>query len=400
MRWSVLLKMSSTKCQLCTLFSAAKLCLLFINILLIIFGLICIFFGISILINVQLVFPWFELANNDLNLTPYSVEGIATILLLLIGGLMLTLGIFGFVAAVFENRCLILINFLLLLTLLLVLVAFATLMYSQGIAEFREPLLRSLKRYDLAAPNVTNMNITKAWDDVQQKFRCCGVDSYKDWTDVSDLVRFKSTAAAAAAATASATAAAANGSSSASSNYYKVPRSCCEYIAPSDTNEHYNVITWTNCYASVRDEREISTGGRKYFSGCYTKLQFSLNKYKNITEVTNWIVTTVIFVDVLIVFLLSLGLKSRHDPRSGGAHNNNNNNSCQPNIPPAPSPAPRQTAATAGGGHGGGNNCRDRQQQHLQHQSRVVAPPPCPPPLLPPSILNPAGLTSQQQMYN
>ena len=51
-------------------------------------------------VDVHLVYPWFQLANNDLSLTPFSAEGFATLALFSLGGLLLTLGVLGCIAAI------------------------------------------------------------------------------------------------------------------------------------------------------------------------------------------------------------------------------------------------------------------------------------------------------------
>ena len=68
-------------------------------------GLFCLIFALSVFIDVHLVYPWFQLANNDLSLTPFSAEGFATLALFSLGGLLLTLGVLGCIAAVTVICC-------------------------------------------------------------------------------------------------------------------------------------------------------------------------------------------------------------------------------------------------------------------------------------------------------
>jgi len=79
---------------------------------------------------------------------------------------------------------------------------------------------------------------------------------------------------------------------------------------PSDYNSHPNVVTWNNCYASVESAEEVSRGGRKYFSGCYTKLQQSLERYKVLCEVTNVSVSALVLMDIILLFFMALVMRS------------------------------------------------------------------------------------------
>ena len=159
------------------------------------------------------------------------------------------------------------------------------------------------------------------------QFRCCGVDSYRDWSDVSELSLYQTARYPGFASFVKL------GRNVTSSNrgagerkVFRVPASCCEYVAPSDNSNHPNVVSWSNCYASVESAEEVllhntlnlyprtlfdntvlhnsqvSRGGRKYFSGCYTKLQKSLGQYKLLCEATNITVSAMVVSYVTLIF--------------------------------------------------------------------------------------------------
>ena len=90
------------------------------------------------------------------------------------------------------------------------------------------------------------------------QFRCCGVDSYRDWSDVSELSLYQTARYPGFASFVKL------GRNVTSSNrgagerkVFRVPASCCEYVAPSDNSNHPNVVSWSNCYASVESAEEV-----------------------------------------------------------------------------------------------------------------------------------------------
>lgn len=85
------------------------------------------------------------------------------------------------------------------------------------------------------------------------QFRCCGVDSYRDWSDVSELSIYQTAVYPAFARGRNLTSHRDHGIR----KVFRVPASCCEYVAPSDVSTHPNVVSWSNCYASVESAEEV-----------------------------------------------------------------------------------------------------------------------------------------------
>ena len=44
--------------------------------------------------------------------------------------------------------------------------------------DLKAPLQTSMGDYDISDPN---NSVTKAWDDIQEEYKCCGVDGPADW---------------------------------------------------------------------------------------------------------------------------------------------------------------------------------------------------------------------------
>merc|ERR1712168_415959 len=100
--------------------------------------------------------------------------------LIVLGALIFFFAMFGCCGAWFENTCM--LNTFALLLLLVLLVQFAA-----GIAAFvkrnaiseniETALLGTMDKY---SPGGTD-NATKLWDEVQENFKCCGVEGPSDW---------------------------------------------------------------------------------------------------------------------------------------------------------------------------------------------------------------------------
>lgn len=108
----------------------------------------------------------------------------AAIFLIVVGCIIFIIGFFGCCGAVKENHCMVM-TFAVLLGLVFILEIAA------GIAGFvlrgkvesmmRKGMTESMDRY--GKPQYAG--VTKAWDEVQDQFDCCGVNTWKDWEKIN-----------------------------------------------------------------------------------------------------------------------------------------------------------------------------------------------------------------------
>ncbi|CAL8248361.1 unnamed protein product [Merluccius merluccius] len=89
-------------------------------------------------------------------------------------------GVFG---AMKENRCMLIMFFLLLFTLMLVELAMGIvfLVYHMNIDSYLESDLMGSLEAVRHTPPETNQTLRKDFDDLQYLFKCCGVRSEADW---------------------------------------------------------------------------------------------------------------------------------------------------------------------------------------------------------------------------
>ena len=64
----------------------------------------------------------------------------------------------------------------------------ATIAAVQNVDVIKEPLTKSMTKYDPNTSVKDDLDITRAWDDVQRQFACCGVNNYTDWTAVNGTI--------------------------------------------------------------------------------------------------------------------------------------------------------------------------------------------------------------------
>ncbi|XP_060039799.1 tetraspanin-4 isoform X1 [Erinaceus europaeus] len=109
-------------------------------------------------------------------------------LLMVTGALVMAIGFVGCVGAIQEHKCL-LLSFFLLLLLVFLLEATATILfftYTEQIDRYaQQDLKQGLHLYGSAG----NVGLTNAWSIIQTDFRCCGVSNYTDWFAVYNASR-------------------------------------------------------------------------------------------------------------------------------------------------------------------------------------------------------------------
>merc|ERR1712001_100488 len=102
-----------------------------------------------------------------------------------------------------------------------------------------------MTKYDPDSSKEEDLEITRAWDDVQREFNCCGVNNYTDWTSVNGTI-FPTPAS------------------------YLVPASCCNGNATNITDclQHPNAATYES-----------------QMNGCFTVFKKSLINSKSTIEI-------------------------------------------------------------------------------------------------------------------
>lgn len=143
------------------------------NLLCFMCGVIVLAFGVYMMVN-------FRMAALTPTLASFNMANI-----LLSSGIVITcVSFLGFLGALKENRCLLLMYFLLLFILMLVeLTAACLLLVFEGkIAKLvKDDLNKGLVQAKGATANATD--VLSEWDLVQNKLNCCGVNNFTDWGD-------------------------------------------------------------------------------------------------------------------------------------------------------------------------------------------------------------------------
>lgn len=117
--------------------------------------------------------------HNFISLLGSTMFPLTTYLLLAIGGLVILIGCLGCIGACQENKCCLFTYslFLLLIFLLEAVTGVLAYMYDGVI---REELTRNLNQTMMENYNYDS-TITRAIDDMQNEFKCCGSESFEDW---------------------------------------------------------------------------------------------------------------------------------------------------------------------------------------------------------------------------
>lgn len=108
-------------------------------------------------------------------------------LLIAVGAIIFFIAFYGCYGAIRESFCS--IAFFSILLILIFILEFAAgisgyVLRNQTSEFLLEKLNVTLHNYE---PNGTNNSNTKFWDEIQQDFKCCGINSFKDWHEVTAL---------------------------------------------------------------------------------------------------------------------------------------------------------------------------------------------------------------------
>ncbi|XP_062240787.1 leukocyte surface antigen CD53-like isoform X2 [Platichthys flesus] len=156
----------------------AQRCLKFLKYTMCVANFLCFLCGVAVL-----GFGVYMLVNIGMVALLPSLPSVNIANMLLISGIVITcVSFLGFLGALKENRCLLLMYFLLLFLLMLVELTAACLLLWYG-EQLSGVITEDLKKSLEEAKGSTGNQTLSAWDLVQNKFNCCGVTNYTEWND-------------------------------------------------------------------------------------------------------------------------------------------------------------------------------------------------------------------------
>ena len=91
------------------------------------------------------------------------------IVLVIASSVVIVISFLGCCGALKENRVLLFLYFVTLLLIFLAVTIGATIAAFQSVDVIKEPLLKSMDKYDPNSQVPENLDITRAWDDVQRE---------------------------------------------------------------------------------------------------------------------------------------------------------------------------------------------------------------------------------------
>jgi len=106
---------------------------------------------------------------------------LGSILIIVVSSFVLLITFLGCCGALKESRCLLGTYVFCVIVLICCMIGGIALAASgTQLVDLKTPLKETMSEYDPAKPDDP---ITKAWDDIQEEYECCGVDGAQDWTN-------------------------------------------------------------------------------------------------------------------------------------------------------------------------------------------------------------------------
>jgi len=155
-----------------------KIFLFVTNLLIFLLSCAVLGFGIWVLVDKPSIVNLVD--QTDANIPIYNS---AVILFLVVASLAIVISFFGCCGAYKESKCMLGTYFMMVLSLLIVITVGTIIGFSQGIDAVIEPLKDTLALYDEGSTRTDIQEITNLWDSVQIDFKCCGVESARDWSE-------------------------------------------------------------------------------------------------------------------------------------------------------------------------------------------------------------------------
>jgi len=176
-----------------------KYLLLFFNFVIFIVGVIVFGIGIWVLVDAPKFTELFEktkdVVGSEVDTSGLTLNIYTTVLyaFLVIAAFFIIVAFFGCCGAWKENKCLLGIYFLIVLTLFIGVIVFGILVYKGDLFDsLQSPLYKSLAMYEdnPAGPEAVKIKkeaFKQIWNTVQRDMKCCGVVNADDWrTNVSN----------------------------------------------------------------------------------------------------------------------------------------------------------------------------------------------------------------------
>jgi hypothetical protein len=262
--------------------SLVKYLLFITNFLVFILGLACFGLGIWVIVDKPSFIGAFEAASNEvtelgeLNIDLYSS---AAYIILVVAGLIVILSFLGCCGAWKENKCMLGTYFTLLLAMFIIMVVGAVLGYSGTFeSTIKDPLLKSIKKYQDNPQDAGKEALKKGWNEVQEELMCCGVNDVADWN--SGEWRPENP-----------------GWNPSNANK---PEGCCKWIV----KDGETVIASPTEITTCRTTQGTAESTMYKFKGCYTLMKDTITDYQDTMIGVAIGVVVVMFLNMLFAFAM------------------------------------------------------------------------------------------------
>ncbi|XP_050447155.1 tetraspanin-1 isoform X1 [Cataglyphis hispanica] len=196
-----------------------------------------------------------------LNKTDADVIRMISYILIVAGALTFIVSFLGYCGAMFESRCLLCVyGILILLVLVLECVVVGLAFGLKGDAEEgTQNFLKSTIKYYAATADKAE-TVTVAWDGIMSQLHCCGVESYQDFSEYTNLT----------------------------STGKVIPEACCIKMS-----EGSNILKDPSCPINP-------TASNSYQMGCYKAIMTTIEEN---AAIVIGVAAVLVFVEVLVIIL-------------------------------------------------------------------------------------------------
>jgi len=262
-----------------------KAILIITNNLVILMGVVVFGFGIFALSDgkdlAKLVDWGSQVTGSDLRVALYSTASVVLIIASILAIVVASIGCCG---AIKENRCMLFTYYILLLILFMGVTVGATIALSQSLYIIRSPLKDSMRLYNPDSTNPKDIDATQAWNDIQEAYSCCGVDTYADWSSVNGTIFPKGD--------------------------QKVPASCCKSFAADEPTPAANVTSdagnYKDCLKNPQDPKYSNV-----MDGCLDTLTKDLEYSRKSIGIATGAVIAFMFINLVTLFAFAMYLNPR-----------------------------------------------------------------------------------------
>lgn len=208
------------------------------------------------------------LSQTDVSVPIYSS---ASIIFLIVASAAIIISFLGCCGAYKESRCMLGTYFLLVLSLLILITVATVIGLSQGIDSLITPLRDTVYIYDKSSTRVDVKEVTALWDTIQTDFKCCGVESARDWAEYNPRYTGSGYIEDAGSILMG----------------IKVPASCC-------------------ATATAKAKCQVNPSGKNgaYVAGCFVTLYDQISDHMNVVSGVVIAVIVIMALDLLIAFYM------------------------------------------------------------------------------------------------